>query len=423
MRNTPTSIHGYFRDVFEQSVDNASFLWLLRATALAQPHYLPAELIELEDRIQNNLNALHTTSTEDAWEICKAGLEWRQAGEVFTAAIFAFRSLEVKRIQQVVETAFSHDNALKGLISALAWLPAKFVDPWLDRFIKSKDLDHKYLAIAVYSARRQDPGPILFELLQREDCLAHSQFHARAMRLIGELKLKALMPAINAGVDASDEAVAFWARWSALLLGNRHMLEVLEPTVVTANPFQQQAIDIVMRCVNSEQGRRLVSALSSNKEPSNKEPANKELKRATINACSVFGDPQVVPWLLQTMEHLPFARIAGAAFTHITGIYLEENDLAIDVPDIAAIVPNDDPQDEDVSLDPDENLPWPNVEKLKVLWQQYGQQYASGKRYFLGKAITPELLQHQLQQGYQAHRHSAAMELALLDRSLMLRLG
>src|SRR5690606_41055137 len=48
-------------------------------------------------------------------------------------------------------------NCTRGLISAMAWLPGRLVHSWVKKFFTSKDLNHKYLAMAVCCARREDP--------------------------------------------------------------------------------------------------------------------------------------------------------------------------------------------------------------------------------------------------------------------------
>lgn len=80
-----------------------------------------------------------------------------------------------------------------------------------------------------------------------------------------------------------------------------------------------------------------------------------------------------------------------------------------------AAVPNDNAEDNNVGLDEDENLPWPQADQIAALWRNHGQHFLVGRRYFLGKAITPEWLKVRLQDSPQRQRHAAALELALID--------
>ena len=47
-----------YRDVFERGATDAAFLWLLRSIAVDQPHYSPADLAELEQRLDAQLDLL-----------------------------------------------------------------------------------------------------------------------------------------------------------------------------------------------------------------------------------------------------------------------------------------------------------------------------------------------------------------------------
>ena len=66
-----------------------------------------------------------------------------------------------------------------------------------------------------------------------------------------------------------------------------------------------------------------------------------------------------------------------------------------------------------MALDEDENLPYPDVEKITAFWRKSGQNFTPGQRYLMGKPVSPEVSNHTLIHGSQRQRHGAAMELAL----------
>src|SRR5262249_36731701 len=88
--------------------------------------------------------------------------------------------------------------------------------------------------------------------------------------------------------------------------------------------------------------------------------AREERLRLVCQGAAAIGDPAVVPWLLERMAARDVARVAGEAFTAITGIDLAYHDLEAKPPDGFASGPSDDAADEDVALDPDEDLPFPD---------------------------------------------------------------
>jgi len=402
--NVPDNRMNAYRDIYEQYVDQASFLWILRSIAVEQPHYSVADLHELEQRIEAQLDGL-MTAVEDAWDICLQALELEEPGEVFTATVIAFRSHDISKIQKAIEVGLINDDTAKGLISAMGWLPGKLVHPWIKKFFTSKDLNHKYLALAACSVRRENPGEYLNNILERDDCKQHEKLYARALRLIGELRRLDLMQHLSEAVNAEHEDVKFWANWSAILLGKRAAVANLESYVFKSGLHQINAINIAFRVLPIEQARNWITKLATDKNQN----------RSVIKATGILGDPHAVNWLITKMREPTDARLAAEAFTFITGIDLEHNRLIEETPPAISAQPNDNADDDDVSLDEDENLPWPDPEKVSSIWISLGRGFISGQRYFLGKPITIDWLSNKLATGAQRQRHASVIELALTD--------
>ena len=393
-----------YRGIHERAVIDAAFLWLLRSLAVNRPHYTLTDLAELEQRLNAQLDVL-MTPPDIGWEACEAALGARQPGEAFAATVIAMRTRDVKRIQIAIDSSLATPAMLPGVVSALGWLTAPIAGPWIERLVRGKDMNHKYLGIAACSVRREDPGAALNDILSRDDCRQHMPLYARALRLVGELRRLDLMPVLQANLASSNPERAFWANWSSILLGDRASANNLKPFVLKPGSHQKRAIDIVFRVLPVEQGREWISATT-------KDPQN---IRAIIHATGVLGDPHAVNWLITKMSATPLARLAAEAFTFITGVDLEKHGLTTPPPADAAPIPNDDPNDDTVGLDEDENLPWPDVDKIQHLWRTHGRHFLVGRRYFLGKAATPDWLKQKLIDGTQRQRHAAALELALVD--------
>lgn len=397
-----------YRGIFERAAIDAPFLWSLRSLAVDQPHYTLADLAELEQRLDTQLDLL-MSSLELGWEVCLAALDNKQAGEAFVATVVAMRMRDVKNIQIAIEAGVSEPAMFKGAVSALGWLPAPLVQPWIERFLRGKDLRHKYLGIVACSVRRDDPGEALNDILSRSDCRQHVPLYTRALRLVGELRRQDAMPILQANIKSEDPHCVFWSSWSAVLLGQRGAVNHLKSFVLHPGALQRRAIDIAFRVLPVDQGREWISLMA-------KDPAN---ARAVIQATGELGDPHAVNWLIAKMSEPSLARAAAEAFTFITGIDLEQQAL-IAPPPGALPGPNDDPADENVRLDEDEHLPWPDVDKVQSVWRTQGQQFLVGRRYFLGKTPTPDWLKHILLHGSQRQRHAAALELALVDANTRL---
>jgi len=109
------------------------------------------------------------------------------------------------------------------------------------------------------------------------------------------------------------------------------------------------------------------------------------------------------------------ARLAGEAFTLITGADLDALQLWCAQPEDFESGPTENPEDENVEMDPDEGLMWPDPEKVHRWWGASANRFQPGKRYFMGKPVTREHCIDVLKNGYQRQRILAAHYLCLLE--------
>ena len=81
------------------------------------------------------------------------------------------------------------------------------------------------------------------------------------------------------------------------------------------------------------------------------------------------------------MKHPPIARLAGLSFSIITGVNLAYENLSGDKPEDFDAGPTEDPEDENVAMDPDENLPWPDAALVTKWWNRHRPKFQAGGRY------------------------------------------
>jgi uncharacterized protein (TIGR02270 family) len=137
--------------------------------------------------------------------------------------------------------------------------------------------------------------------------------------------------------------------------------------------------------------------------------------RWLIQGSGINGDPTYMPWLIRLMSDEKTARLAGEAFTLITGADLDTLQLWRERPEGLESGPTDNPEDEDVGMDPDEGLMWPDLEKAQKWWEKNSSRFQPGARYFMGAPVTREHCIDVLKNGYQRQRILAAHYLCLLE--------
>jgi len=396
----PISAKSVIPDVIEQHAEEGAFLWTLRRGATCGPNFSLPDLTDLDMRVDSHLDGLYL-SGETGWEVCKKGLKWKAPGEFFAAAAVAFAQSDNKKIEMVLTAIAKAPVGALGIASALGWLPQPLAQPLIDKLLSSKEALCRYIGVTAAAVQQYNPGSVLLTAMEESDL----RIRARALRAVGELGIRDLLPALRCNFTSNDPACRYWAAWSYTLRADAPTpaLEVLREIAESDSIFSDGAATMAVRRMN------VVSALTWY----DKFLSKLSQLRMAINTAGALGDPDAVPWLIDLMRQKELARVAGEAFTTITGADLDQLKLEMRPPKDLETGPTDNPVDENVDMDLDDKLPWPDLDLIKVWWDKNKGSFKAGTRYLCGQPLTESNLQHLLRYGYQRQRHAAALELAI----------
>jgi uncharacterized protein (TIGR02270 family) len=380
-------------------------LWFYRDQAVSSSAYTLDDLVELDERLEAHLDGLGLAG-DGGLDICKHEFSWDDPGEVFTEAVTVIKHGREARIGELLEHVATTPELSRGLISALGWVGWQSAVPHLRQLLSSDNPLFRYIGIAGAAIHRTDLGSLLEKVLRDEAPVVQ----ARALRAAGELGRVDLLQLCRQGLGSEDEHCRFWAAWSTSLLGDDSALSMLQEIVESHAPHAEQAADIVVRRMAPKDAIPWLEKLAET-------PEN---QRLAIKLAAVVGDTALVPWLIQAIKNLSLARLAGEACSIITGLDIVTQGMEGNPPEGLQSGPTDEPEDEDVGVDPDEDLPWPDVMKVTEWWLAEQRRCKMGSRCILGKPISTELLLDTLKFGTQPLRASAAMEAALLKPDRLL---
>ncbi|MBT1072771.1 TIGR02270 family protein [Pelotalea chapellei] len=388
--------------IISQFVAEAAFLWVLRSRLVDAPHFSLQDLAQLDERLEAHLDGLRVAG-EAGWGICRDALDGQYAETFFPAAVLAFESGDKDRIQVVIESLNNDPACAKALISALGWLTYEQAAPLIEKLLTDQSAYLRYIGIAACAIHRHDPG----QHLNKAACHVYPLLIARALQAYGELGRSCELDNYNLPnlLADSDNGIRFAAAWSASIAGIPAAVETLKSFAATEAPYSVKALNTALRQMEQ------TAAITWQKQLADS-PAT--IRLATIGA-GVIGDTILVPWLIEQMKTPQLARIAGEAFTLITGIDNELDEMKGAQLEGFTAGPNDDAKDDNVALDADENLPWPNAGLIAAWWDNNKGNYPSGTRYLLGKTVTVDHLRQVLKTGLQRQRSAAALELAILQ--------
>jgi uncharacterized protein (TIGR02270 family) len=394
--------------IVDQHHEDAASLWLIRANAVGPSAFRLADLVRFDERVEAHIDGLRLAQMS-GWSASPDELDKGGAGEFFVAGILAVESDDPGRLDQVIEQAYARAartanetyhpayDPWRGLVSALAWVGRAHAAGAIERLLDTPRPRTRWLGVAACGARRMVRQPGLEASLADGEPLVR----ARAARAIGELGRTDLRAGLNALLADPTENCRFWAAWSAARLG---MTEGLRALAEFARPPGHQcdrALDLLLRCLSNERANAFLRPLA-------RDPA---CRRTVIRATGVIGDAVYVPWLIGQTNDPTVARAAGDALATITGADLA--DLSRGPPPDFQPGPNDKPDDENVAIDEDEGLAWPDPEKLGQWWRENKARFHTGTPYFLGIPKQSIDWLSTLSEAVQPQRRAAALELAL----------
>lgn len=386
--------------IVAQHVDEAAGLWSTRRLLLSAPHVKLSQLARHDERLAAHLTGI-AVAGDYGRQFAYAALETPAAGNVFVASVGAIESgagTDLDRLFAVVESA---PDASKGFTSAFGWVSPQSLKGIASALLQSAAPFHNYAGIAACALHRVDASVALDRALSSPE----ARLRARALRTTGELGRRDRLDGCSEQLTDDDPDCAFWAAWSAVLLGERqHATKAMTQLALSQAPHRTAALQLVLKSIPIADALELLRALA-------REPAN---QRLLIEGAGTAGDPHYIPWLMHQMSETKTSRIAGESFSLITGVDFVRAALERRAPDGVELGPTENPEEDEVAIDPDDNLPWPDADKIRDWWDANRQRFQTGVRYFMGEAVNIDNCRRVLREGYQRQRIAAALHLSLL---------
>jgi uncharacterized protein (TIGR02270 family) len=386
--------------VIEQHVEELATLWAIRKNLCSASHIRLHDLARFDERIAAHEDGC-VVGEHAALRLLTAELAAMSAGRVFAAVVVGLNLRDNGTIERCVALAEASPDARGGMTSALGWVESTHLRGIVRDLLNAPSAISRCLGLAACRLHGVDPGAALIGALKDR---AHD-VRAEAARAAGVLGRIDVIPFQSSTVE-EDAACRFRSTSAAVLQGNRGVaLDRLTLIALEPGPNRPKAFQLALQAITVSDSHGMLVRLGGDVEQ----------ERWRVQGSGIAGDPRYVPWLIGQMARHETARLAGEAFSLITGLDLSHSGLDRPRPDDFESGPNDDPDDPNVDMDPDDRLPWPDPEKVKVLWAKNSNRFQPGTRYFMGQPVTREHCIFVLKNGYQRQRILAAHYLCLLD--------
>ncbi len=387
-----------YRSILERHAEEATALWPRRERDAGAAGVGLSELAHLDRRVEAHLDGLRLAGAAGSRAV--AALDLAEPGAPFTLASQALDRRDAKTLASLLDAAEKEPAVVDGLVGALEWVPLDRASWAVSAMLHERcPPPLRRFGLGAHVAHRSDPGlPLL-------DALGASAAPLRAAAFQGAALLgrRDLLADILPDLEAASTPIRFAARFAAALLGDQGAAKLLWTHADASSVAGRQALVVAIAMSTVEDAARVLDGWRG----------EARRRRDAVEGVGILGDPQRVPWLFEDMRHPDLARLAGAAFTRITGLGIEGALLGAPL-EGAPQGPTDDPADEDVEPDPDAALPWPDVDAVERTWIDVRRRYPAGKRLLFGSALDLPHCEHHLQTGSQRLRGVLALERAAL---------
>jgi len=412
----------FWSDLLEEHADEAAFLFGLRGGAFSSRAYDLESSARLEERLRAHLDGL-VLGDADGWKVVEPLLASKIPGEAFVAAFVAATTGEPSRV-----AALAAALAAPACAEGLGWglrLAEGEADRALERLARDEALAARALAADALAFRgRTVPPDQVAALFASGDPLA-----ARCgVEIAGRLRMAAARPALVAHARSADPALATAALESALLAGAPEAVAACRDGAAREDAAGAAAIRLLgvageardhallaRAAKSAPHARSAVLALGRHGYPASIDAlidatAERKLARAAgLALCTMLGIDLAAEQLVA--EGPPPERVAVAAGAPGAGAVSARGTAGaasaggpgasiaggpapasapaptpapapapkipsprpweIEIADAEAEAADDlaeDEVEEDLALDPDEGLPWPDHERLRAWW-------------------------------------------------------
>jgi uncharacterized protein (TIGR02270 family) len=391
------------RDVHEEHLDEATFLWGQWETALEAPIYTLREVVTgPEERLLAHLDALVLGGPFVAEELLLPALDGDDLDAARVAAWALLQAEDTDHLDPVLGALAGAEPPKAGAIvramclstnPAIAVRLAAFwthASPLLRSMILTVMARHdfKWTAERVPEVLRSDDPSLL----------------AVALALVRQLPARnpAFTAEVERGLASAEPRVRHEAMATGFVLGSKHAHAACQRAVAAREPARLPFALLALGA-DEKDGALLRGCV--------KDPA---VAGAALWALGFAGDVDAADAAAACLTDKKLAPSAAEAFSAITGLAIS-GPFTTPRPAAGDVGPDDPPP----TVGPDDLLPVPAAEVIASWWRKNRGRFQPKQRYVAGNPRTPEALRASLVDGRTWRRAVVALEIAATTRTAL----
>jgi uncharacterized protein (TIGR02270 family) len=379
-------------DIVEEHLDEAEFLWEQWEASMVAPNYVLSEVEEgPEARLLAHLDGLVVNGPQVAERLLLPTIGDLDAEptRITAAALALLKMPGTAGFDAVFAELHSSPPQRQELARALECCDLGPLYPRLGSMLRAEDADLRYTTARILAFH----GEALDEVVPRMLASDRAVDRMLGLRLIPRLidATRYVRELVNA-LGSDDPDVRDAALTAGVLLDLPQAWRSARDLTSAADPGAGQALLLLaLRGEPADRPAILAAAVAA-----------AALRGPGLWALGFLGTVDAVEAAIPWLEDKAHARLAGEVVAAITGLDLEDENLAC--------VP---PEEETLSHRPEDDLPLPDALKLLMWWRRQRPQFAADRRYIAGQPRGATALRQALHDGPMRRRAAHLLGLQL----------
>jgi uncharacterized protein (TIGR02270 family) len=386
------------REVVDQFVEVACGLAQTRARWLNGYRFGLRDLRRLDERIEAHLDGL-LVAPDTAEDTLNPLLEEQEPGAVTVGTMLHLFGRRGGMAKWLLQQHDANPRAPREIDAAFAWVPTSYLRGVANELLGSTEVRLQRIAVAAATAHRVVVDRAV-EWFDHDDVPLASE----AARHLGSMRIHS---PLSRRVRESRSR-QYWNAWASLFTrgASENVRQVLYALAVEPGEYADEARAVSLTALPVAEAHELLRVATEQPDG----------LRRRIEGCALIGAPRYVDWLIGLMRDPAQARVAGEAFCTITGVDLVHQEL--DGEPLFDEAEEDDRPETPLPATNDEDLLWPDADKVAKWWNSNQAQFRAHERYLCGALISTAHCRDVIRMRYQPQRAIAALHLGLHVRDL-----
>ncbi len=384
-------------DIYEEHLSEAGWLWGIWEKSLDSAIYALGDVaVGPEERLLAHLDGLVLGGKEVAQKLLMPALTGDELGGVAAAAWALLQAEDADHQDAVIDKlATAEPPVLAALGRAVYLAPRADISRLIPHF-HSGAPHLRALIIDIFGPREPD---WVREQIAPAMHSGQAPLMAAGLRAIRNLRERTLLDWVAAAAQSDDIEVRLEAIWTGISFAVKTAWNECRIFAGGAGEISRMALGLLATSPDPND-RAFVREKAKGDDPG----------LHALWALGFAGDADSADVLVQTMADEKKSRVAGEAFSAITGLTIV-GDMAkpgeTQGPDVEEVKDEDPPPE----VQSEDSLPEPNVERVKKWWEKERRKIMPGTRYCGGQARSPASLRTGFTSGASWRREVLLIEL------------